>query len=145
MDNKAQTVRRIILAGAVYDFLVCALLAVPPLTRTGLDILFWVNQTLGFDDPRPAYEPLHVLFITLFGLWVTAWAIVRFMSADLNFVKADLFMRLSVLVVLFWYWFTQNAYGIVYLFIAADLVLAAANYWGTRQLAQLHQGERQPA
>lgn len=142
LDKKAQAIRRIILGGAVYDVAVCGMLAAPPLTRMGLDILFGVNQALGFNDPRPVFEPLHLLFISLFGLWVSAWAVARFISGNLKFVRADLFMRLSVLVVLLWYVLTTKAYGIVYLFIAADILLASVNYWGTRLLAQVEQGRR---
>jgi hypothetical protein len=142
LDNKAQTIRRIILGGALYDIAVCGILAVPPLTQLGIDILYGFNQAMGFNDPRPVFEPLHLLFISLFGLWVSAWAIARFRSGNLNFVRADLFMRLSVLVVMLWYVLTAKAYGVVYLFIAADIVFSAFNYWGTRLLAQVEQDGR---
>jgi hypothetical protein len=142
LDNKAQTIRRIILGGAVYDLVVAGPLAIPPLTRTGLDILFNINQALGFNDPYPTFEPVHLLFISLFGLWVTAWVIARFRSADLGFVRIDLWMRLSVIAVLAWYALTTKTYGIVYLFIAADIVWAAVNFWGTRLLAQVKAGGR---
>ncbi len=136
MDGKAQTIRRIILAGAAYDLVVGAPLAIPPLTQTGLDILFGINQALGFNDPRPVFEPVHLLFISLFGLWVTAWVVARFRSANPGFVWIDLWMRLSVLAVLIWYVLATKAYGIVYLFIAADIFWLGLNYWGTRLLAK---------
>jgi hypothetical protein len=137
MDNRARTIRRIILGGAVYDIIVGGPLAIPPLTQTGTDILFWINQALGFEDPRPVFEPVHLIFISLFGLWVSAWAIARFRSGNLNLIKADMAMRLTVLAVLFWYAFAAKIYGIIYLFIAADIVWAAFSYWGMRLLAQI--------
>jgi hypothetical protein len=142
MDNRAQTIRRIILGGAVYDIIVGGPLAIPPLTQMGMDILFWVNQTLGFNDPRPVFEPVHLIFISLFGIWVSAWAVARFRQGNLTFVRVDLLMRLAVLAVLLWYAFATKIYGIVYLFIAADIVWSALNYWGTRLLAQVEQGGR---
>ena len=142
MESRAQTIRRIILGGAVYDLIIGGPLAIPPLTQTGLDALFGINQALGFNDPPPVFEPVHLLFISLFGLWVTAWAIARFRSADPGFVRIDLWMRLAVLAVLLWYVFTTKVYGIVYLFIAADIFWTALNYWGTRLLAGQGQSGR---
>jgi hypothetical protein len=137
MENSAQTIRRIITGGAVYDIIVGGLLAIPPLTQRGMDILFWINQALGFNDPRPVFEPVHLVFISLFGIWVSAWAIARFRSGSLGLVKADLALRLAVLAVLLWYAFATKIYGIIYLFIACDIFWAAVNYWGTRLLAQI--------
>ena len=142
MDGKAQTIRRIILAGAAYDLIIGGPLAIPPLTQTGLDVLFGINKALGFNDPPPVFESVHLLFISLFGLWVTAWAIAKLRLANLGFVRIDLWMRLSVLAILLWCVFTSKVYGIVYLFIAADILWLGLNYWGTRLLSQLGQSGR---
>ena len=142
MDANATTVRRIILAGAVYDFIVGAPLAIPPLTSFGINTLFTIDNLLGFDDPFPVFDTVHLIFISLFGLWVTAWAVAKFRSADLGFVRIDLWMRIAVLALLLWYVATTKTYGIIYVFIAADIFWTALNYWGTRLLAQSGQGGR---
>jgi hypothetical protein len=132
LDNKAQTIRRIILGGAIYDILVTGMLAVPPLTLFGINVLFAINNWLGFNDPPPVFDAVHLLFVSLFGLWVMAWAIERFRSANLSYVRVDLAMRIAVLLVLLWYVLTSKTYGIIYLFIAADILWAAINWWGSR-------------
>lgn len=137
MGTKAQTIRRIILAGAVYDIAVGGPLAIPPLTSFGINTLFQINNMLGFNQPAPVFDTVHLIFISLFGLWVTAWAITKFRSANLGFVRLDLIMRLAVLAVLLWYALTTETYGIIYLFIAADIFWTAINWWGSRMLSEI--------
>jgi hypothetical protein len=139
LDNKARTVRRIILGGAVYDIMVTGILAVPPLTLFGINVLFAINNWLGFSDPPPVFDAVHLLFVSLFGLWVMAWAIERLRSANLSYVRFDLAMRIAVLVVLLWYVVTAKTYGIINLFIAADILCAAVNWWGSRMLTVIEQ------
>lgn len=134
MASKAQTIRRIILGGAIYDFLVVGLLAIPPLAPLGIDILFWIDQRLGDTKPLPPFEDLHMIFVSLFGLWVTAWSIMRFISSDLKLVRVDLAMRIAALALLVWFVVTTDAYTILYAFIAADVVWTLLNIWASRML-----------
>jgi hypothetical protein len=140
MASKAQTIRRIILGGAIYDLVVVGLLAIPPLTKIGIDILFWVDQILGDTKPLPVFEDIHLVFVSLFGLWVSAWGVARFVSADLKLVRADLAMRLAVMALLLWFAVTTESYTILYLFIAADIVWTALNFWGSRMLNSIESG-----
>jgi hypothetical protein len=140
MASKAQTIRRIILGGAIYDLVVVGLLAIPPLTKIGIDILFWVDQILGDTKPLPVFEDIHLVFVSLFGLWVSAWGVARFVSADLKLVRADLAMRLAVMALLLWFAVTTESYTILYLFIAADIVWTALNFWGSRMLKSIESG-----
>ncbi len=137
MGTKAQAIRRIILAGAVYDIVVAGPLAIPPLTNFGIHTLFQINNLLGFNQPAPVFDTVHLIFTSLFGIWATAWAITKFRSANLGFVRLDLIMRIAVLAVLLWYALTANTYGIIYLFIAADIFWMAINWWGSRMLSDI--------
>jgi hypothetical protein len=140
MAAKVQTVRQIILAGAIYDILVVGLLAIPPLAPLGIDILFWVDQMLGDTKPLPALDNLHMLFACLFGLWVSAWSIMRFVSPDLKLVRVDLAMRIAVIAQLLWFVFATDTYRIIYLFIAADVIWVLLNSWGSRMLKDIENG-----
>jgi hypothetical protein len=140
MASKAQTIRRIILGGAIYDILVVGLLAIPPLAPLGIDILFWVDQMLGDTKPLPVFEHIHIVFVSLFGLWVSAWAVLRFISSDLKLVRVDLAMRLAVMALLIWFSVTEDSYTILYLFIAADVIWTLLNFWGSRMLKDIESG-----
>jgi hypothetical protein len=140
MVSKAQTIRRIILAGAIYDVLVVGLLAIPPLAPLGISILFWADQMLGDTKPLPAMENLHMLFACLFGLWVVAWAVMRFISSELKLVRIDLGLRLAVIAQLLWFVLATDTYRIIYLFIAADVVWVFLNSWGSRMLKEVETG-----
>jgi hypothetical protein len=136
LASKAQNIRRIILAGALYDLAVALPLAIPPLTAFGINILFTINNLLGFNDPPPLFDTVHLIFASLFGAWVTAWAVARFRSPNLHYVRGDLIMRLVVLAVLLWFALTAKTYGIIYLFIAGDVFWTALNWWGSRMLSE---------
>jgi hypothetical protein len=135
--SKAHTIRRIILGGAIYDIAVGGPLAIPPLTSFGINLLFSINNWLGFTDPPPVFDTVHLIFISLFGLWATAWAIEKFRSSNLAYVRVDLIMRIAVLAVLLWYGLVTKTYGIIYLFIAADIFWMAVNWWGSRMLSEI--------
>jgi hypothetical protein len=137
MASKAQTIRRIILGGAIYDLAVVGLLAIPATAKTGIDILFWVDQQLGGTKPLPVFEDIHMVFVSLFGLWVSAWAIARVISSELKLVRADLVMRLAVMALLIWIAATTESYNILYLFIAVDVVWTVLNFWGSGMLKDI--------
>jgi hypothetical protein len=140
MASKVQTIRRIILAGAIYDILVVGLLAIPPLVPLGIDILFRIDQMLGDTKPLPVMDNLHMIFACLFGLWVVAWSVGRFMSSDLKLVRVDLWLRLAVIAQLLWFVFATDTYRIIYLFIAADVIWVLLNSWGNRMLKDIESG-----
>jgi hypothetical protein len=140
MATKAQTIRRILTGGAVYDLLVVGLLAIPPLAPLGINILFKVDQLIGDTKPLPVFEDLHLIFVSLFGLWVSAWAVMRLISSDLTLVRVDLAMRLAVMAVLIWFAVTTDTYRVIYLFIAADVVWTILNSWGSRMLRNIESG-----
>jgi hypothetical protein len=140
MASKAQTIRRIILGGAIYDFLVVGLLAIPPLAPLGIDILFQADQMLGDTKPLPVFEHIHMVFVSLFSLWVCAWTVARIISSDLKLVRIDLAMRLAVMSLLVWFALTTETYTILYLFIAADVIWTLLNLWGSRMLKDIESG-----
>jgi hypothetical protein len=140
MASKAHTIRRIILGGAIYDILVVGLLAIPPLASLGIDILFRVDQLLGGTKLLPNMEHLHMLLACLFGLWVSAWSVARFVSPDLKLVRVDLALRIAVILQLLWFVFTTDTYRIIYVFIAADVIWVVLNSWGSRMLKEIESG-----
>lgn len=128
-------VRSIILAGAAYDLIVALPLAIPPLARPDLNLLFSIGDMVGLTGTVPQFDQVHLLFINLFGVFVTAWGIFKLRSSNLQLVSLDLIMRVAVLALLLWHVLAYNSHPIVYLFIVADIVWTGLDYWGHRRVS----------
>jgi hypothetical protein len=131
MSGKA---RAVLIAGAVYDLIVGAPLAFPPTTAFDLNMLFSINTWLGLGGDMPSFDPVHLLFISLFGLWVSAWGAFKLWSMQPALLRLDLIMRFAVLAVLGWYALTTNVHGLIFVFIAMDILWVVLNTWASRQL-----------
>ena len=126
--------RAILIAGAAYDLIVAAPLAFPPATAFDLKMLFSINSWLGLGGAMPVFDTVHLLFISLFGAWVTAWGVYKLWSMNIELIRLDLIMRFVVLAVLGWYALTRDVHGLIYVFIAVDIVWVVLNSWAMRQL-----------
>jgi hypothetical protein len=126
--------RAILIAGAAYDLIVGAPLAFPPSTAFDLNMLFTINTWLGLGGDKPAFDTVHLLFISLFGLWASAWGAFKLWSMQPGLIRMDLIMRYAVLAVLAWYALTTDVHGLIYVFIAMDILWVVLNTWAMRQL-----------
>lgn len=131
MDGSART---ILITGAVYDLVVGAPLAFPPTTPFDLNLLFSINTRMGLGGAMPVFDTVHLLFISLFGLWASAWGAFKLWSMKPGQVRLDLMMRYAVLALLAWYALTSDVHGLIYVFIAMDIVWVLLNTWAMRQL-----------
>jgi hypothetical protein len=132
--------RVILIAGAVYDLIVGAPLAFPPTTAFDLNMLFSINTWLGLGGNMPVFDTIHLLFISLFGLWASAWGAYKLWSMSPGLIRLDLIMRYAVLAVLAWYALTTDVHGLIYVFIAMDIVWVVLNTWAMRQLPKSLEG-----
>jgi hypothetical protein len=137
MDNKSRIAggsacRTLVAAGAVYDLAVIGPLATPWTARPQLEIMNAVNDALEFSGTMPVFLPVHILFINLFGTFVLLWALARLFFFRQAFATADLVIRVCVSAILFWYALEGNVNGIVKLFFAVELVIAALDYSAMR-------------
>ena len=130
-----KSVRNIIVAGALYDLVVALPLAIPPLARPDLGLLFAVGDMLGLHGNVPQFDQVHLLFVNLFGVFVTAWGVLKLWSKDLRWVTGDLVMRLAVLALLVCHDIMYDAHPILYMFIGADILWTILDFWGHRRLS----------
>ena len=128
------SVRAVLIAGAAYDLIVGAPLAFPATTAFNLNMLFSINSWLGLGGGIPVFDSVHLLFISLFGLWTSAWGAFKLWSMAPGLMRLDLIMRYAVLVVLAWYALTTDVHGLIYVFIAMDIFWVVLNTWAMRQL-----------
>lgn len=126
--------KAILIAGALYDLIVGAPLAFPATTAFDLNLLFSINTWLGLGGSMPTFDTVHLLFISLFGLWVSAWGVYKLWSMKAELIRTDLIMRFAVLAVLVWYALTSNVHGLIYAFVVIDIVWVILNSWAMRQL-----------
>jgi hypothetical protein len=131
--------RAILIAGAVYDLTVGAPLAFPLTTAFDLNMLFSINSWLGLGGDKPVFDIVHLLFISLFGLWASAWGLFKLWSMAPGLIRLDLIMRYAVLAVLAWYALTTHVHGLIYVFIAMDIIWVILNIWAMRQLPKSQQ------
>ncbi|APR86303.1 Hypothetical protein A7982_11652 [Minicystis rosea] len=69
---------RLVWLSALYDLLVTAAFATPWTARFALTQLSRVHGALGAGGtPPPAFEPLPLFFVSLFGTVVVMWALLR--------------------------------------------------------------------
>jgi hypothetical protein len=127
-DQGLAACRRIVAAGAVYDLITVGPLAMPFTAPAHLNLMFNVNELLGFEGAMPVFEPIHILFVNLFGTMLAVWAGFRLLAFRPGFAVADFAVRAGVSVVLFWYAANGQVHRLVLLFLFAELLLALANH-----------------
>jgi hypothetical protein len=72
------TTRRVVFGSAVYDVLVTAPFATPWTADAVVSVTRSLHQTLGLGgEVPPLFAPTHLLFVSLFGIMTTLWAVVR--------------------------------------------------------------------
>lgn len=64
-------------ACGLWDLLLTFPFAIPPLASAELSLLASLHAALGGRMAFPAFEPLHVFFVSMFGIMCVIWAAVR--------------------------------------------------------------------
>jgi hypothetical protein len=64
-------------ACGIWDLLLTVSFAVPPLAAFDLSLLRRLHVALGGAREFPAFEPLHVFFVSMFGIMCVIWAVIR--------------------------------------------------------------------
>jgi uncharacterized membrane protein len=127
-DQRLTFCRRIVAAGAVYDLISIGPLAFPFSAPAQLNLMFDMNKLLGFEGVMPTFEPIHILFVNLFGMLLAIWAGFRLLAFRPAYAVADFAVRVCVSVLLFWYATNGEVHRLVLLFLFAELLFALANF-----------------
>lgn len=119
-------------ASAAYDFLTIFPFAIPGLADA--DVRAWkgLHVAMHLKGAFPAFEPFHMLFLNMFGIFVSVWAIVRWMNPRNFLLRADVCARAAIGVLLLFYAFSGSTSQIIILFIPAEFLflILLARYWG---------------
>jgi hypothetical protein len=123
--------------GAAYDLAVTAVFATPWTAAFTLGLLGTVQDATDLPgDPMPAFGLSHLLFVTLFGVVVTMWALVRLFRPTAFLVAVDTVGR-----AVFATWFTWALLAghstVVVGFLALELTLLVVQALGVRHALRL--------
>ena len=126
--------RKIVRASAIYDFVV----TVPFVTPWSFAIL---HSILNAISPTPVFEPMHMLFVNLFGSIVIVWSILRIRHPQPIYGFYDSMGRL-----LFFIWFMYYLVGfsinpITWIFALFEFLWFVVQIYGFMKIP----AERRPA
>lgn len=122
--------KTIVRIGGVYDLAVTFPFAVPYLVSTQIALLASLNQYLGFSGTIPAFEPLHLLFINLFGTIVSFWSILRIHKGEPIFGLYDGVGRFLFASLMIFYLLHYHVSQIVILFLVPEIIFGIIQLYG---------------
>jgi len=124
-------------AGALYDLIVTAGFATPWTAAFILGLLASVQDAAGLPgDPMPAFGVSPLLFVTLFGVVVTMWSVVRLLRPTAFLVAVDTVGR-----AVFATWFTWALLAghstVIVTFLVLELAMLVVQGLGVRRALRL--------
>jgi hypothetical protein len=124
-------------AGALYDLVVTAGFATPWTAAFILGLLASVQDAAGLPgDPMPAFGVSPLLFVTLFGVVVTMWSVVRLIRPTAFLVAVDTVGR-----AVFATWFTWALLAghstVIVAFLALEVTFLVVQGLGVRRALRL--------
>lgn len=120
-------------AGAIYDLMTTVGFATPWTATLILGILADVHDKLGLGgDPMPTFETSHLLFVTLFGVIVSLWSVVRITWPAPLLIAADTVGRAAFST--FFIWSLLNGHSaVVVAFLIPEVSWLFAQALGVRK------------
>ena len=119
--------------GAIYDLIVTAGFATPWTASFLLGALAQADELFGLPgSPMPHFEPSHVLFVTLFGVVVTMWAVVRVLWPVPLLIAADTVGRAAFALAFVWALAAGHSTVIV-AFLVLEVTFLVAQGLGVRK------------
>ena len=125
--------------GAVYDLAVTAPFSTPWTAALVLSVLAKLHDSLGLPgDAMPEFETSHMLYVTLFGVIVTLWSVVRVLRPIPLLIAADTVGRAAFSLTFIWT-LTQGHSAVVVPFLVLEvafLVYQAMGVWAALRADQ---------
>lgn len=100
--------------------------ALPPLSATFVGGLYWMNGLVGGSATPPAFDAVHLVFVSLMGSLVSLWCLVRIRYAQGWMAVVDGWGRLWVGATLVWFLLTSAVPPILWLFVFTEWIGAFA-------------------
>ena len=118
--------------GAIYDLAVTAPFATPWTAAVVLSVLGKLHESLELPgDAMPAFDTSHMLYVTLFGIIVTLWSIVRVLRPIPLLIAADTVGRAAFSLTFIWT-LTQGHSAVVVPFLVLEVAFLIYQALGVR-------------
>ena len=118
--------------GALYDLAVTAPFATPWTAALVLTVLGKLHDSLGLPgEAMPEFETSHMLYVTLFGIIVTLWSVVRIVRPIPLLIAADTIGRAAFSMTFIWT-LTQGHSAIVVPFLVLEVAFLVYQALGVR-------------
>jgi hypothetical protein len=124
---------RSVRAFAGFDLAVTGCLAVPPLARAFVQVLFAGDAALGLGSLRVEFQPLHWLFVNLAGVLGVLWALARLRTPTPELALLDVGGRLAVAAVILHATAAGGMTPLLHFFVASEIGGAVTQYWAVRR------------
>lgn len=118
--------------GALYDLAVTAPFATPWTAALVLTVLGKLHDSLGLPgEAMPEFETSHLLYVTLFGIIVTLWSVVRVLRPLPWLIAADTIGRAAFSLTFIWT-LTQGHSAVVVPFLVLEVSFLIYQVMGVR-------------
>ena len=119
--------------GAIYDIIVTAGFSTPWTATIVLGLIAHVHDLLGLSgDDTPHFATSHLLYVALFGIVVTMWAVVRIIWPVPLLIAADTVGRAAFALTFIWALAAGHSTVLVG-FLTLELVFLVAQGLGVRK------------
>ena len=124
-------------AGGIYDIVATTGFATPWTAAFILGLLASVQDAAGLPgDPMPAFGTSHLLFVTLFGVVVTMWSVVRVLRPTALLTTIDTVGR-AVFATWFIWALLEGHSTVIVAFLALELTWLVLQALGVRRALRL--------
>lgn len=118
--------------GALYDLAVTAPFATPWTAALVLTVLGKLHDSLGLPgEAMPVFETSHLLYVTLFGIIVTLWSVVRVLRPLPWLIAADTIGRAAFSLTFIWT-LTQGHSAVLVPFLVLEVSFLIYQVMGVR-------------
>jgi hypothetical protein len=118
---------------AAFDLAVTGCLAIPPLARVFIQMLFAGDAALELGSLRVEFQPLHWLFVNLAGVLGVVWALARLRTPTPELALLDVGGRFAVAALILHATAATGMTPLLHFFVASEIGGAFLQYWAVRR------------
>ena len=123
--------------GAWYDIIITAGFATPWTAALIIGLLGTIKDAAGLPgEPMPVFDVSHLLFVTLFGVVVTMWGVVRVLRPTALLITADTVGRAVFAAYFIWALLAGHS-TVIAAFLVLELAFLVAQGLGVRRALRL--------
>ncbi len=118
-------------ASAVYDLFAAGVYAVPILAAWHFRVnVASIHEWTGATGQLAAFEPLHMLFVNMFGWFTIVWSVLRIAWREKpTLVLCDVALRLYFAALMLGYISFAGISAVLYAFVVSEIAWSTALIW----------------